>query len=125
MSLSVNENLITEFTQLLDSPPPSGRQKEQVVQDFLENHSVLIPTPNRLNHQLHFDVIVSKFPLSTELITDYVYLTKSSDTWRVTFVELEMPDKKIWLFSRIYGLHKVLASCQVYDIAPLAGTSSI
>jgi hypothetical protein len=26
-----------------------------------------------------------------------------------------------WLVSRICGLHKVLASCQVYDIAPLAG----
>ncbi len=96
MALYTDPNLITEFTQLLESPPPAGRQKEQVIQDFLENHPELIPTPNRLNHQLHFNVIVSKFPLATELTTDYVYLTKSSDTWRVTFVELEVPDKDIF-----------------------------
>ena len=55
--------------------------------------------PNRLNHQLHFDVIVSKFPLSTELTTDYVYITKSSDTWRITLVELEVPEKNIFTSS--------------------------
>lgn len=47
-----------------------------------------------MNHHLHFGVIVSKFPLDTSLETDYVYLTKSSDTWRVTFVELESSVKK-------------------------------
>ena len=90
------EKLATEFTSLIDSPPPNGRQKEQVVQDFLETNSELIPTPNRLNHQLHFGSIVSKFPLSTELTTDYVYITKSSDLWRITLVELETPDKKLY-----------------------------
>lgn len=88
-----DETLIQKYLTVLDSPAPQGRQKEQVVQDFLEEHSVLIPTPNRLNHQLHFQSIISKFPLSTGLITDYAYLTKSSDTWRITFVELESPDK--------------------------------
>ncbi|MBB2984660.1 Shedu immune nuclease family protein [Paraburkholderia tropica] len=88
-----DETLIQQYITVLDSPAPPGRQKEQVVQDFLEEHSVLIPTPNRLNHHLHFQSIISKFPLSTGLITDYAYLTKSSDTWRITFVELESPDK--------------------------------
>ena len=96
MPLNADPQLIAEYTQLLASPPPAGRQKEQVVQDFLENHPEFIPTPNRLNHQLHFNVIISKFPLATELTTDYVYLTKSSDTWRVTLVELEVPEKDIF-----------------------------
>lgn len=91
-----DQALIQQFVAILEQPPPCGRQKEQVVQDFLEQHSELIPTPNRLNHHLHFQSIISKFPLSTSLITDYTYLTKSSDTWRVTFVELESPDKEIY-----------------------------
>ncbi|GGX13988.1 Shedu immune nuclease family protein [Undibacterium macrobrachii] len=92
----VDESLIEEFKQILCEPSPKGRQKEQVVQDFLEQHTELIPTPNRLNHHLHFQSVVSKFPLGTELTTDYVYITKSSDVWRVTFVELESPDKCIF-----------------------------
>lgn len=93
---TIDETLIANFAKVLSDPPPSGRQKEQVVQDFLEQHTELIPTPNRLNHHLHFQSIVSKFPLGTELTTDYVYITKSSDVWRVTLIELESPDKSIF-----------------------------
>lgn len=89
-------SLLNAFKLVLDSAPPAGRQKEQAVQDFLETHTELIPTPNRLNHHLHFESVVSKFPLGTELTTDYVYITKSSDTWRITFVELESPEKLIF-----------------------------
>jgi len=91
-----DETLVAKYLSMLDSPPPVGRQKEQVVQDFLEEHTELIPTPNRLNHQLHFKSIISKFPLGTEFITDYTYITKSSDTWRITFVELEVPEKELY-----------------------------
>lgn len=94
--LAYNEALAKDFERVLDSPPPPGRQKEQVVQEFLETHTELIPTPNLLNHHLHFESVISKFPLGTELTTDYVYLTKSSDTWRITFVELEVPEKSIF-----------------------------
>ncbi|WP_186110810.1 Shedu immune nuclease family protein [Burkholderia gladioli] len=88
--------MIDEFKKVLDGAPPGGRQREQVVQDFLEQHTELIPTPNRLNHHLHFESVISKFPLGTELTTDYLYITKSSDTWRITLVELESPDKSIF-----------------------------
>ncbi len=88
--------LVAAFKNVLNNPPPAGRQKEQVVQDYLEQHTELIPTPNRLNHHLHFQSVVSKFPLGTELTTDYLYITKSSDTWRITLVELESPDKSIF-----------------------------
>lgn len=88
--------LVAAFKNVLNNPPPAGRQKEQVVQDYLEQHTELVPTPNRLNHHLHFQSVVSKFPLGTELTTDYLYITKSSDTWRITLVELESPDKSIF-----------------------------
>ncbi|WP_240478028.1 MULTISPECIES: Shedu immune nuclease family protein [Pseudomonas] len=67
-----------------------------MIQSFLENRSELIPTPHRLNHQLHLKAIISKFPLGNRFITDYVYITKSSDCWRIVFVELEIPDKAIF-----------------------------
>lgn len=91
-----DQNLVDTYLNLLDAPPPTGRQKEQVVQDFLEAHTDLIPLPNLLNHGLNFHSIISKLPLGNELITDYVYLTKSSDTWRITLVELESPDKDLY-----------------------------
>lgn len=104
--------LITKYLQTLDAAAPPGRQKEQVVQEFLESNTELIPTPNRLNHHLHFRSIISKFPLSTALITDYAYLTKSSDSWRVTLVELESPDKDIFNRST-----KVVAKSSAFNAA--------
>lgn len=96
MELEFNEQLERDFISILESPPPSGKKKELIVHEFLENNPELIPTPNLLNHHLHFGVVISKFPLDTSLETDYVYLTKSSDTWIVTFVELETPEKKLF-----------------------------
>jgi hypothetical protein len=92
----IDETLISNFLKVLSDQPPPRRQKEQVVQDFLEQHTELIPTTNLLNHHLHFQSVVSKFPLGTELTTDYVYITKSSDVWRITLVELEAPNKSIF-----------------------------
>lgn len=99
MYCEVDNLLISEFEELLVAEPPRGRQKEQVVQDFLEHHSELIPTPNLLNHRVYFDSIVSKFPLSADFVTDYVYITTSSALFRVTFVELEAPEKPIFVSS--------------------------
>lgn len=96
MYLPIDEDLISRFLQVLADPPPKGRQKEQVVQAFLEENSVLIPMHNLENHGLHMDSIISKFPLGTAFTTDYAYLTKSSSRWVVTFVELEAPEKPIF-----------------------------
>lgn len=88
--------LVEEFKALLDAKQESGKKKELEIQRFLENKPELIPTPNRLNHQVHLSVIISQFPLGNRFITDYVYITKSSDCWRIVFVELEIPEKKIF-----------------------------
>lgn len=89
-------NLIEKFKQLIDFPQADGTKKEQEIQNFLEDNSVLIPTPNRLNHQVNLGAIISKFPLGNRYITDYVYISKSSDRWNVVFVEIELPDKTIF-----------------------------
>ncbi|MDP9759352.1 hypothetical protein QE432_005408 [Agrobacterium sp. SORGH_AS 745] len=94
--LQVNEQLISEFEYLLDRESQPGRQKEQEVQDFLESHTEMLPTPGLLNHGLSMGSIISKFPLSKALTTDYVYLTKSSGSWIIHLVELEQPGKTIF-----------------------------
>jgi len=82
----------SRFEELLSSTDIS----ENEIQDFLETHSELIPTPWLLNHALHLEVVISKFPLGTGLVTDFAYLTKSSVAWDLCLVEIEDPKKKIF-----------------------------
>ena len=88
------------FMKILTNAAPEGKKKELYVQDYLECHPELIPTPGLLNHHLHFESIISQFPLDSSLITDFAYLTKSTVQWRVFLVELESPDKKIFKASK-------------------------
>lgn len=94
-----NPDLKNEFLNLLEGGAPPGQQKEQMIQNFLEANSELIPIPNMLNHGLHFDFIISKFQVANNLVSDYVYLTKSSAQWIVTLVELEISEKSIFTSS--------------------------
>lgn len=48
------------------------------------------------NHHLHFNCVISKLKIGLEVITDFAYLTKSSDIWRVILIELESPHKRIF-----------------------------
>lgn len=96
MYLDIDQDLIDRFRNVLNSAPPAGRQKEQVVQDFLEQNTELIPTPAEATPALHLDAIVSKFKLSTALSTDYVYMNKNSAVWDITLVELESPEKQFF-----------------------------
>jgi len=81
-----------EFLSLLNDPDAS----EPDVQNYLENNTELISLPWRLNHALHQEAIISKFPLDTSIITDFAYLTKSSGEWYLVLVELEDPKKPIF-----------------------------
>ncbi|HIK05930.1 MAG TPA: DUF4263 domain-containing protein [Trichormus sp. M33_DOE_039] len=85
-------DIAIEFHELLNRDDVT----EQNCQDFLEKNTELFYTPFLLNHHVHFSSIISKFPLDTSLVTDFVYLTKSSDFWYVVLVELEHPNKKLF-----------------------------
>lgn len=94
--IKLSENRVNEFKQLLESEAKKGRQKEQMIQDFLEENSEFIPVPYSDNHFLHFSLVLSKFPVGNDK-TDFVYLTKSSKKWHVVLVELEDSKKKYFL----------------------------
>jgi hypothetical protein len=90
-----NEDLIREYYNLLDN-----ESNENDIQKFLEQNSELIPLPFLSNHHLHFASIISKFKLGNNFITDFAYLTKSSDCWEFVLVELEDSKKKIFTNDR-------------------------
>ena len=52
--------------------------------------------PFLLNHYLHMNCVISKFKLGNEFVTDFAYLTKSSDFWEFVLIELEDPKKRIF-----------------------------
>ncbi len=70
---------------------------ENDVQRYLENNTEMIPLPFLLNHSLHFNSIISKYPISTSYICDFAYITKSTVGWEVVFIEIESPKKNIFL----------------------------
>lgn len=81
-----------EFSKILDDT----NSNENDCQEFIENNPYLMIQNFLLNHQLHFNSFITKFPLDTALISDFAYLTKSSAKWRIVFVELENQHKKLF-----------------------------
>lgn len=85
-------NIIDEFKKKLDNPGTT----EHDIQMFLEDNTELIPLPYLDNHHLHMNVIISKLLLSNDFITDFAYLTKSSNSWHLVLIELESCNKGIF-----------------------------
>src|ERR1019366_4096133 len=69
---------------------------EREYQKFLEEHPEFLLLPFLLNHQLHFEAIVSQFRLNTGLTADFCYLTKSTAEWWLVLVELERPNIQLF-----------------------------
>jgi hypothetical protein len=82
----------TQYLKLISNP----KTLEPALQTFLEQHSELIPTPFELGHHIRYDSFITKFPLDNSLITDFVYLTKDSGSWRVVLVEIERANIKLY-----------------------------
>jgi hypothetical protein len=86
-----NPTLADEFEALIGA----GKHNENALQSFIERHTAFLPTPSLLNHQLHLQSLISKFPIGDRK-TDFAYLTKSSDRWKLVLVELESPAKALF-----------------------------
>lgn len=83
--IEIFENILNDKTK-----------NENDIQSFLESNTKLISTPFLLNHHLHYNVIITKLKISDSLISDFAYLTKSSDFWNLVLVEIEDPKKRIF-----------------------------
>jgi hypothetical protein len=82
---------LVDFEALVLAPEAN----ENALQAFLEKNTCFIPTPDLLNHQLHLNSVIAKFPVG-ERYTDYAFLTKSTIEWRLVLVELEDSSKPIF-----------------------------
>jgi hypothetical protein len=83
--------LSEEYSKLLDE-----NAEEQKYQDFLERHPYFIPREFVQNHGIHFDLVFRKLSLAKDYITDFFYLSKSSDDWNCVLIELEKPQSKFF-----------------------------
>lgn len=88
----LDDNLIRQYLEVIENE----NNTENQIQKFLEDNTIFIPMPFLLNHHLHMNCVISKFKLGNELVTDFAYLTKSSDYWEFVLIELEDAKKKIF-----------------------------
>lgn len=90
--MKLEEKLLEQYVDVIEK---NGNTENQI-QEFLEENTIFIPMPFLLNHYLHMNCVISKFKLGNEFVTDFAYLTKSSDYWEFVLVELEDAKKKIF-----------------------------
>lgn len=91
MRVKPSKTTASAFEKLLDDES----KNENDVQSFLEEHSEFLVTPWLLNHQLHMNCIIAKFPIG-DRSADFAYLTKSSDKWYLVLVEIERANKRLF-----------------------------
>lgn len=80
------EPSISRFEQLI-----AEIHKEQVYQQALEDAPWLIPRDFVQNHGIHLSLVLRKLPLGADLVTDFAFLSKSSDDWYLVLIEIEKP----------------------------------
>lgn len=90
--MKLEESLIKQYKEVINSEDNTENQ----IQSFLEENTIFIPMPFLLNHNLHMNCVIAKFRLGNEFITDFAYLTKSSDFWEFVLIELEDAKKQIF-----------------------------
>ena len=90
--MKLEEKLREQYFDVIEK---NGNTENQI-QEFLEENTIFIPMPFLLNHYLHMNCVISKFKLGNEFVTDFAYLTKSSDYWEFVLVEFEDAKKKIF-----------------------------
>jgi len=69
---------------------------EQDLQSFLENNTEFIPREFVQNHGIHNRLVFRKLKLAENYVTDFFYLSKSSDDWNCVLIELEKPKSKFF-----------------------------
>ncbi|MCK0746346.1 Shedu anti-phage system protein SduA domain-containing protein [Chromohalobacter nigrandesensis] len=80
---------------VIDSKQEAGSQKEQRIQSYFEANTELFSVHNTYKNFFHQNMVLSKCPIGS-LKTDYAYLSKKSDGWRVVFGEFELPEDKFF-----------------------------
>jgi hypothetical protein len=84
-------NLREEFLKLLDE-----QHVEQIYQSSMEQNTKLIPREFVQNHGVHFGLILRKLAFGADYKSDFFFVSKSSDNWRLVFTEIEKPQSRFF-----------------------------
>jgi len=85
------DKLQSEYLELLDQ-----KLAEQKYQEFLEKNTELIPREFVQNHGVHFQTVFRKLRFGSDFISDFCYLSKSTDDWNCILIEIEKPQSKFF-----------------------------
>lgn len=95
------EEIANELTRLLETA-----KREEEVQGFFERYPHALPGLGNYHHGPMGRIIVTKMPLGTDFVTDFAFVTADSQSIEMVCVEIEAPQKRIFLrdgsFSRDY-----------------------
>ncbi len=95
------DSIINNFRELIDRDDVT----EPEIQTFMEKHSEIIPVPYLLGHDLLWNAVISKFVLDRDKIPDFAFLTKNSAHWRLVLIELERPQKRLFVENPYVDFH--------------------
>ena len=86
------DSIAAALSTLIDTPLCN----EMSLKAFFETYPAVIPTVWRLNHGIHFRLILPQFQLSPSYACDFLYLTKSTATWWCVLIEIESPCARLF-----------------------------
>ncbi len=72
------------------------KEKEQIYQKFLEDHTKFIPREFVQNHGVGQGLVLRKLSFGADYKTDFFFFSKSSDDWNAVFIEIEKPSSKFF-----------------------------
>jgi len=84
------EALKLRFSNLLDN---QGHD-EEVIQQFMQDHTQLIPRHFVQNHEIHLFSAIRKLPFGADYKSDFCFLAKSSADYNCVLIEIEKASKK-------------------------------
>ena len=101
LTVPTDDELADKFESCL-----AAAKCEQDIQNFLEKYPHILPGLDTFHHGPMAQMIVTKFPLNVDFVTDFAFVSENSQCLEITFVEIESPKKRIFnkngSFSRDY-----------------------
>ena len=77
-------------------PYSINTKKNRFIKVLSKKNTKLIPREFIQNHGIHFDLVLRKLSFGADYITDFFYMSKSSDDWHLVFVEIEKPQSRFF-----------------------------
>lgn len=101
---------LQEFSGMIDK-----RSTEPPIQTFLEQHPYLLPGLGTFHHGPYAGIVVSKFPLGNDFVTDFAFVSSNSQMLRLICVEIESARKNLFRKDGAFNRDYIDARQQIVD----------